>query len=233
MDRLTHFFDVADREGFAVAAPDGVGHSWNDGRTETASSSRQADDIGFLRALIDRIASQASIDPSRIYVVGMSNGAIMTGRVACDMSDRIAAVAQVAGTASVTVAADCRPGRAVPVLEIHGTADPLVPYGGGTVAEVLGGRGDVVSVDSWAQFWATNDSAAPDTSVRSIGTDTTVRTWHGSTAQSDVVFYRVDGAGHTWPSGPQYLPKAIIGATSDSFDASVTIWQFLSSHRLP
>ena len=127
----------------------------------------------------------------------------------------------------------CHPARPVPVLEIHGTADPLVPYAGGTVVPQLGdGRGQVVGVDAWSAFWAANNSAGTPPATTSIGTDTTVRTWHGATPQSDVVFYRVEGAGHTWPGGSQYLPKLIIGSTSKSFDASEVIWQFLSGHRL-
>jgi len=120
----------------------------------------------------------------------------------------------------------------MPVLEIHGTDDPLVPYAGGTVLPQLGdGRGDVIGVDAWASFWAANDAAAgPATTT--LGSDTTVRTWHGAQPSSDVVFYRVEGAGHTWPGGSQYLPKLIIGRTSDTFDASEVIWSFLSAHRL-
>ena len=184
-----------------------------------------------MNALIDQVSGQVGIDPDRVYVTGMSNGAIMSGRIACQMSDRIAAVAQVAGTVAVDIAPTCEPGRPVPILEIHGTDDPLVPYDGGTVAAMLGGRGDVIGVDAWASFWVANDSAAeqPETT---LGTDTTIRTWKGATPASDVVFYRVDGAGHTWPDGMQYLPKLIIGPTTHTFDASEVIWAFLSAHRL-
>jgi polyhydroxybutyrate depolymerase len=230
MERLTGFDSIADREGFVVASPNGIDKSWNDGRQEKADG---VDDVAFISELIDRVEAQAPIDPARVYVTGMSNGAIMSGRLACELSDRIAAVAQVAGTASVETAAACRPGRPVPILEIHGTADPLVPYGGGTVVpQIGGGRGQVVGVDDWAAFWVANDSIAPDPTTTAIGSDTTVRTWRGSTPQSDVVFFRVDGAGHTWPGGRQYLPRFIIGSTTGSFDASETIWQFLSAHRL-
>ena len=173
IDGLTGFFALADREGFVVAAPSGIGKAWNDGREEKAGATGGADDVGFLAAAIDRIESQASIDARRVYVTGMSNGAIMSGRLACQLSDRIAAVAQVAGTAAVSVAGSCDPGRAVPILEIHGTADPLVPYGGGTVASMLGGRGDVVSVDDWAAAWVARngDDATPAGDDHRIGHD--------------------------------------------------------------
>jgi len=230
MDKLTGFFELADSRGFVVVAPDGLGRAWNDGRTATSASAGGVDDIAFLRALIDRIEAQTAIDDARVYVTGMSNGAMMSGRIACEMADRVAAIAQVAGTAPVDVAAACRPGKPVPLLEIHGTSDPLVPYAGGTVAPQLGGRGQVVGVDEWAQFWVANNgsAAAPDSS---IGGDTSVRTWHGATPQSDVVFYRIAGAGHTWPGGRQYLPKFIIGSTSNSFAATDVIWTFLSAHH--
>lgn len=233
IDGLTGFYSIADREGFVVAAPSGVNKGWNDGRGDTDPASSSADDVGFISEMIDRIESQAAVDPNRVYITGMSNGAIMSGRLACELSDRVAAIAQVAGTASVATAGSCHPSRPVPVLEIHGTADPLVPYAGGTVVPQQGdGRGQVVGVDAWAAVWVASNAVAPQPATTSIGTDTTVRTWRGPTPQSDIVFYRVEGAGHTWPGGDQYLPKLIIGSTTRTFDASEVIWQFLSGHRL-
>jgi len=232
IDHLTGFYDIADRERFVVAAPSALNRNWNDGRTPVAAASGGADDVAFVSAMVDRIQTQVRVDPGRVYVTGISNGAFMAGRLACVPSDRIAAVAQVAGTAAVPVAAGCHPGRAVPVLEIHGTADPLVPYGGGTVAPQLGGRGQGVGVDAWAATWTAIDGDQPTPTISTVGEDTSVRTWHGATPRSDVVFYRVERAGHTWPGGPQYLPKLIIGSTTNSFDASEVIWTFLSSHRL-
>jgi len=233
LDKLTGFYAMADREGFVVAAPSGNNDYWNDGRGANERASGNADDVGFISEMIDRIEKQLTIDPERVYVTGISNGAIMSGRLACQLSDRIAAFAQVAGTVAVETSSSCRPERAVPLLEIHGTADPLVPYAGGTVAPQDGeGRGRVVSVDAWAAFWVANNSAAPDAVTTTIGSDTTVRTWRGATSRSDVVFYRVEGAGHTWPGGSQYLPKLVVGSTTRSFDATEVIWQFLSAHRL-
>jgi polyhydroxybutyrate depolymerase len=232
IDGLTGFYALADRTGFVVAAPSGLGKSWNDGRLETSASSGGADDVGFLSEMIDRIAGQVAIDRGRVYVAGISNGAIMAGRLACELPDRFAAVAQVAGTASVQIAARCNPGRPIPILEIHGTADPLVPYSGGTVAaQFKGGRGQVVGVDQWASYWVANNADIPEAQVSSLGSDTTVRAWRGNSPQSDVIFYRVDGAGHTWPGGKQYLPKLLIGTTTRSFDATTTIWQFFAGHR--
>lgn len=143
----------------------------------------------------------------------------MTGRLACQLSNLIVAFAQVAGTAAVLVASTCHPGRAVPILEMHGTADTTVPYNGGTVAPQLGGRGEVMSVDAWAAFWVANDGDAPEPQVSTIGTTVTVRSWYGASQRCDVVFYRIEGTGHTWPGGTQ--PGG----------ASETIWRFLAAHR--
>ena len=140
-------------------------------------------------------------------------------------------MAQVAGTASVSVAGRCAPSRPVPILVVHGTADPLVPYEGGTVASGFGGRGLVVGVDSWVTAWVGYQAASSGPSTTAIGSDTTVRTWRGPTPQSEIVSYVVAGAGHTWPGGAQYLPKFVIGSTTRSFDASEVIWAFLSRHR--
>ena len=231
IDRLTGFYAIADRERFVVAAPSGVNKNWNDGRPEIDTATGGADDVGFLSAMMDRIAGQVPVDRSRIYVTGMSNGAIMSGRLACELSDRIAAFGQVSGTASTEIAGSCHPGRSVPVLEIHGTADLVVPYAGGTVAPQLDGRGQVVGVDAWAAFWVADDADSSAPEITHIGSDTTVRTWHGASPQSDVVFYRVEGAGHTWPGGPDF-PGRAVGSTTHSFSASAVIWEFLASHRL-
>ena len=218
IDSITGFYAIADREGFVVAAPSAAGTNWNDGRVFMQGETGGADDVGYLAAMIDRIRTQVEIDPGRVYVVGLSNGAIMTGRLACQLPQRIAAVAQVAGTAAVVVAASCRPGRALPILEMHGSADSVVPYEGGTVAPQLGGRGQVVGVEDWASLWVANNSTSPQPQTWTAGT-LSIRTWHGSSPQSDIVFYRIEGGGHTWPPAMQGLA------------ASETIWRFLANHQ--
>jgi polyhydroxybutyrate depolymerase len=236
LDRLTRFHHLADRERFAVASPNGFDRHWNDGRQPgTARRSALADDVddvGFVVALIDRLAEWLPLDRSRVYAVGISNGAMMTARLASQIPDRIAAFAQVAGTVSDDAARWWHPDRAVPLIQIHGTADDIVPYAGGAVRSRRGGpdRGRVLGVDRWAQLVATHNGAAgPD--VRRIDPDVEVRTWRGPTGQGDVEFWRVDGGGHTWPGGIQYLPAGIVGRTSDTFDATGAIWRFLSGKK--
>lgn len=232
LDRLTRFHHLADQERFAVVAPNGFERHWNDGRVTGITGA--ADDIGFVAALIDVLAGWLPIDRRRVYAVGISNGAMLTARLAGQLPDRIAAFAQVAGTVAEDAPAWWRPDRPVPLIQIHGDADSIVPYAGGAVTNRRGNgpdRGRVLGVDRWAALVAAHNGATgPD--VTQIPPDVTVRTWRGATNRSDVEFWRVLGGGHTWPGGIQYLPAGIIGATSQTFDATAAIWRFLSTHAL-
>jgi len=232
LDRLTRFHDLADRERFAVVSPSGHSRYWNDGRGDDAG--RDVDDVGFMAALIDCLAQWLPINRRRVYAVGISNGAMMAARLADQLPDRIAAFGQVAGTVAADAPAWWRPDRPVPLIQIHGTADPLVPYQGGAVT-VRRRRGPdpgrVLGVEEWAALVTAHNGAA-DPEVATMAPDTTVRSWRGANRQSDVEFWRVEGGGHTWPGGFQYLPVGIVGPTSHTFDATAAIWRFLSSRML-
>lgn len=234
-DRMTGFGALAGEEGFGLAMPSAVGEIWNDGR-DIASEGRRPDDVGYLTAVIDDATARLPIDPRRIYVVGMSNGATMAGRLACQLTDRIAAVAQVAGTAAAGVAATCRPGCPVPILNIHGSADDYAPYEGG-IRHSLRGRvvlrhaaGPSVGIDDWARFWTAANGALEGPVLSALPPDITIRTWHGPMPLSDVAFYRVEGAGHTWPGSRFSLPALLFGRTSRTFDATRVSWNFLARH---
>ncbi|MFI5226615.1 MAG: alpha/beta hydrolase family esterase [Candidatus Limnocylindrales bacterium] len=226
MERLTRLSSWTDRRGWLVVAPDGVERRWNDGRPGVGSG---VDDVAFIRALIDDVAGRTPVDGSRIFATGISNGAMMSGRLACDLADRIAAVAQVAGTVGVEARAACAPARPLSVLVIAGTADPLVPYGGGLVGGALGlSRGAVVGAEQYVADWLARDGIPPTArTTRSLPPDTTVME-----ADTDggprVAFYAVAGGGHTWPGGPQYLPRFLVGSTTRTFDASQVIVDFFA-----
>lgn len=235
MSRLTHLDRIADEHRFVVVYPQGYRRSWNDGRPSTPAHSAGVNDVAFVAGLIHYLVSTDHVDASRVYATGMSNGAIFTERLGCDLAGLLAGIAPVAGPMPVPVAGSCRPSRPIPVLEIHGTADPLVPYGGGQVHGVTGG---VVRSVAWTvAFWRAADRCQgepvtitlPDTAHDGTG----VRVSRGTACASgtQVVLYTVTGGGHTWPGGEQYLPPAIIGPTSRHFDASETIWRFFA--KLP
>jgi polyhydroxybutyrate depolymerase len=228
IERLTSLQAETDTHGWLVARPDGVDRQWNDGRPEVRAG---IDDVAFLSAVIDDVATRTPLDPARVYATGISNGALMSGRLACELADRIAAVGQVAGTQGVELAATCQPSRPVSVLVISGTADPLVPYAGGAIGPVLGiggARGTVLGAEAYVAAWVGRDRAGPP-ATSEVAPDTTVRRYQGASG-SEVLFYRVDGAGHTWPGGRQYLPGALVGSTTRTFSASRVIVDFFAAH---
>ena len=238
-DRMTGFTALAEEMGFIVAAPEAVDEMWNDGRESSAHDNALPDDVGYLAALLADVSNGARVDPARVYVVGMSNGAGMTARFVCERPDLVAAAAQVAGTATERVAATFRPLQPVPLLHVHGTADPIWLYSGG-VSETVRRQAMIrhrpepsVSVDDWARFWVRANGASEPPRERRLTADTTVREWHGPTPRSDLAFYRVEGAGHTWPGAGLPLPSLLFGRTSRTFSAARTAWEFFAPHRAP
>ena len=233
-DRWTGFSTLADEAGVVLALPSAVGETWNDGRFPRLVRDGP-DDVGYLLAVIDDACARLPIDRRRIYVVGMSNGATMAARLVCEHPERIAAFAQVAGTAAVDVAAGCRPALPVPVLQVHGTGDRYAPYAGGR-AHGLRARlvlrhpaGPCVGVDEWARRWVEVNRAQDVPDIETIPPDTTVRRWRGDSPASDVVFYRVEGGGHTWPGNREWVPP-FLGRRSHAFGATRVAWDFFATH---
>lgn len=236
-DRITRFRALADEEGFVLALPSGRGTIWNDGRD--AAGIGLPDDVGYLVAVIDDARARWAIDPDRVYVVGMSNGAAMAGRLACERAECVTAFAQVAGTAAVRIAASAAPARSVPIIQIHGTADRVAPYAGGrrggVAARLLIRRsfGPSIGVDDWARYWIAANDADPTPEISELASGVTARSWRGSSPLSDVVFCAVAGGGHTWPQSGLPLPRVLMGPTNTSFEASRAIWEFLARHARP
>jgi polyhydroxybutyrate depolymerase len=233
-DRWTRFSQLAVAEGFVLAMPGAIDGIWNDGRF--GDTRRKAvDDVGYLTDVIADTLSSTGADPGRVYLVGMSNGAAMAARFACERSTLIAGLAQVAGTAATAIVSSCLPASPIPVIQIHGAADRIAPYAGGRakgwIAQLMLRRsatGPSLGVDGWAEFWVRANGANPELQLERLGTDTEIRRWSGSSPSSDVWFYRVENAGHTWP-GARGLPGLFFGSTSHTFDATRVIWEFLSN----
>jgi polyhydroxybutyrate depolymerase len=238
MDALTHFNQVADRTPFIVVYPDGIDKNWADGREATKPDKNGVDDVAFLSALIDKLVKEQNVDPARVYITGISNGGFMAARLGCDLADKVAAIAVVAATLPERYEPDCKPSRPISVLQINGTDDPLVPYNGGAVG-ILGGRGQAVSAEDAVQFWAKADGCDDKPTVTRLrntvlldGTNTQMTQYTGCQDDSEVMFYKVNNGGHTWPGGLQYLGERVIGRTSRDFDATEVIWDFFSRHPM-
>jgi polyhydroxybutyrate depolymerase len=218
--RLSHLDEIASREGFLAVFPDGVNRSWADPRNKTPASKQGVDDVAFLGALIDELVADGRADPARIYVTGMSNGAVMTWTLACALGDRIAAIAPVAGGMPADMPCDAH----TPVLYFAGDHDPILAYAGG---EGLLGAED--SVHRWAaQDGCAGEPAREELTDVDPDDETIARAerWESCANGAAVELVTIQGGGHTWPGGQQYASTIIIGKTSRDVDASEEMWRF-------
>jgi polyhydroxybutyrate depolymerase len=242
MARLTGLGGRARTAGVAAVFPDGVGRVWNDDRNARRLRQREnVDDVGFLAALIERLATAGVIDPHRVVLAGMSNGALLAEHIVRHARLPAAGLVLVAGTATVpSREAQPLPRQSADVLVFHGTADPLVPYLGGPIGPIgpagrmahrrarrtgagHPGRGLAVAAETVAADWAAAAGAqpAPETArlpMPAGDLPVTRMTWRG--AAHTVTLHRIEGGGHTWPGGPQYLPARIVGPVTVNLDAS-------------
>lgn len=239
---LGGFDKLADKNGFIVVYPDGIEKHWNDGRREEETGYRahkeNIDDVGFISALIDSLIKKQNIDPKRVYVTGISNGAMMSYRLACDLTEKIAAIAPVAGNLPQDIYSSCKPSRPISVLAINGINDPLVPFTGGNVTGPFGFKklGKVLSTSDTVKFWAAFDKCSsshvtqePDKDPQD-GTRVQKKVNGDCKEGTEVILYTIEGGGHTWPGGWQYLPEKIVGKTSRDIDANEIIWDFFKNH---
>ena len=209
----------ADAAGFVVIYPNGTGNSWNAGACCGTAASNNVDDIGFVKDLLATANDRLCIDPARVYATGMSNGGFMSHRIGCELSDRFAAIAPVAGVMGMTT---CTPTRPMPVLAFHGTLDTLVPYNGDPV---LG----FPSVPDTYAAWAARDACAT-TSVETFRNgDAHCSTYSGCAGGAEVTLCTIDGGGHTWPGG---TPVPTLGLTSMDISATDTMWTFFAAHPM-
>ncbi|HWB63481.1 MAG TPA: PHB depolymerase family esterase [Chitinophagales bacterium] len=232
MERLTGFDAVAESENFIVAYPDGIHRAWNDGR----GRNENIDDVAFISNLIDTLVASYHIDKKRVYVTGFSNGGFMTMKIACQLQDKVAAVAAVSATVDTAIDNHCG-STPVSIMLIHGTDDPLVSVNGGSVRRLPNSY--ILSHQQLVKQWVGRDKCnrAPivDTiqDINHDGTTIIKSVYNAGQANTVVISYIVNGGGHTWPGGPQYLPVAIIGRASHNLNASTAIWAFFKAHPRP
>ena len=218
---------LADEEGFIVVYPSGAGfprvfEAQNPGADLTA-------EVEFFSGLIDTLTAAYDIDPSRIYANGLSNGGGMSFALSCTLSDRIAAVG-VVGPALFLPWSWCTDQRAVPMMAFHGTADRLTPYHGGW--SWVDTRKTFPDIPTWVDGWAQRNRCAPMPVDTDVAPDVSRRSYANCADQADVVFYTVEGGGHTWPGG-EPMPHWLGGHTTRSIDATRQLWAFYREHPLP
>jgi polyhydroxybutyrate depolymerase len=227
--RHTGFSRLADEKGFIVIYPDGVRRRWNDGRSAGPSQ----DDVGFIRSLLDTLEAEFPIDNRRVYATGISNGAMFSYRLACELPGVFAAIAPVAGALPAELEPRCTQADPVAIAAFQGTADRFVPYDGGAVARH---RGRVLSAEETMAFWARVDGCSLTAVTeleqdRDPGDGTRVRRseYPGCGHGKELVLYSIEGGGHTWPGGPS-VARFIVGRVSRDLDATATIWEFFARH---
>ncbi len=216
---------LAEQQGVIVAYPAGLGtpSQWN---TQIPTRRRPNEDVIFVNDLIDTLSKQFCIDPTRVYANGLSNGGGISNLLACVLSDRIAAIGGVAG-AYIGTERRCNPDRPVPVIAFHGTADTVVSYAGGPSKSF---DYNFPSVPGWAADWATHNGCdARSLEIPATGDVSGVHYTHCDEG-ADVIFYTIDGGGHTWPGG---FPIPAFGKTSTDINATATVWAFFAAHPLP
>jgi polyhydroxybutyrate depolymerase len=219
----THFAETADKRGMIVAFPQGIGNGFNAGDCCGTAQSDAVDDVGFARDMISALDAEYCVDAKRTFSAGFSNGGFLSYRLACELADKIAAVAPVAGGLRLAPA-QCTPQRPVPLLHVHGTGDLVVPYNGGGI-----GAARPVSASIEA-FRSKNQCAVgAGQNVYSKG-DVSCRKWGGCAAGADVELCTVNGGGHQWPGGDT-LPYG--GSASPDLDTSEAIADFFEAHPMP
>lgn len=222
---------ASEKYGFIALFPNGFSRlprgrlaTWNAGRCCAAARDRGADDVGFIRAAVEEVARQASVEPQRIYATGMSNGGMMAYRLACDAADLFSGIAAVAGTDNTT---SCRPARPVAVLHIHARDDPHVLFEGGAGPDSAPASRvtDYTSVADTVAKWTHLDGCmAPPRRVLQVP-GAACELYEPCAGGSRVQLCVTDTGGHSWPGGrkPRGGPPP-----SQAISANDVMWAFFN-----
>ena len=221
---------AATPRGYVVVYPDGVNGYWSDGRAARVG----ADDVGFVRSLLDSLRHELPLDSRRIFATGISNGAGMAFRLACDLPGTFAGIAPVAGGLPAELEHRCAAGAPVSLLMFQGTLDRLMPYDGGDLSLR---RGRVLPATTTASLFARVngcsdqpvEGAEPDTVTD--GTRVRRSTYPGCRDGRDVVLFTIEGGGHTWPGGPPVGRS--VGRVTRDLDATRVMLDFFDRHPQP
>jgi polyhydroxybutyrate depolymerase len=232
---------VADERGVLVIAADGTSprpdspprflgnpQMWNDGSGRRTGPAYEIDDVGFLAALLDKVAQRHTVDEARVYAMGFSNGASMALRLAAELPERIAAVAADAGHPFVPPAAGTRP---VPTICVCGTVDPLIPLDGGKVGLPWGTSTLQPPYTERVEWWARKQGCAPTPVSDAPAPGVARSSWIGPNG-AEVALYLVEGAGHVWPGGSSTMSELVVGSDPGTFDATGAMLDFLLARCL-
>jgi len=220
------FKKLAEEKGFITVLPFGQYKSRGLNSWNTVNDPDGADDVQLVRDIIDNLSKSLSIDPKRVYATGMSGGGRMTSRVACELADTLAAVAPVAG---IQYPPDCRASRAVPIITFHGEKDVVNTYALSSTSPVYWTAGVEDSLSGWVE----KNGCAQNPGIEKVSEVVARLTWKNCRDDSEIVFYRIENGGHTWPGSSIVLATPWSGKTNKDIVASQRIWEFFEVHPLP
>ena len=222
----------SDEAGFIVVYPSGTGTgpflTWNAGGFKGKMAEGRADDVAFIGKLLDDLGSVVKMDEKRVYACGMSNGGMMSYRLAAELSDRIAAIAPVAGTIAIE---ESKPKRPVPVIHFHGTKDTFVPFEMAKGKSFMKLKGVEDSIQTWVNINGCDEKPKTDTlSKDDDEMKVTRKTYSGGKNGAEVVLIVIEEGGHTWPG--QQPPVGFIGKSTTNVSANDLMWDFFQKHGL-
>ena len=227
--QYSNFMPIADTANFLMVFPQGTKDGSNQPFWNAGISNTLVNDIAFLNALIDSLDLTYNINLNRVYSTGMSNGGFMSHTLACELSNRITAIASVTGSIFTSqYGPNCHPMRPVPVMQVHGTSDPTVPYAGNT------GQG-MMPIDSVVKYWVTKNNCNPTPTFSNVPNTNTSDgctaehyQYNGGIGGSTVELFKIIGGVHAWPGFP-------FGGAGTNLDinASKEIWRFFNKYTLP
>ncbi len=234
------FNSLADEEGFILVYPQGVGKSWNDHpEREKRGKARKLniDDVGFISAMIDDLASRYAVDITNVFACGISNGGLMSLTLGADLPEKIKAVGLVSANFSKLKTDEMTDAQPFPVIIIHGTADPIFPYDEGEIRIFRQRRGHVLGAEKSIDFMCALNGNSTEGIItemeNSNGRDgcTSTRIVYPNAERPDlkVELIKIEGGGHTWPGGTQYLGKRLVGNVSRDQNACDLLWNFFKS----
>ncbi|QDK81063.1 alpha/beta fold hydrolase [Spirosoma sp. KCTC 42546] len=228
--------EKADQEGFITVCPDGLQNpgvlglrTWNAGACcGQIASVQHSDDVGFIRKLIDKLVATRRVDPKKVYALGHSNGAMLCYRLACELPDKLAAIAANSGTMQLKTA--CKPNRVIPILHIHSQLDRNVPYIGGVGTKSINKQWNS-PVDSTLTVFA--QLAGCSTTKETVKTTDkySFYKWSGCQDGAEIQYYLTADGGHSWPGGTKAV-RFIGDEPSTAFVNNDLIWSFFKNYSL-
>jgi polyhydroxybutyrate depolymerase len=218
--------EKANASGFIVVYPNGMGllQTWNAGACCGYAMNNSIDDVNFISKLIDKLVADYRINPKKVYATGHSNGGMMCYRLACELGDKIAAIAP---NGCTMVATSCDPARPMPILHMHSKLDEHVPYLGGVGNGVTGI--DCTPIDEVLEFWSGENGCVNEKQLVSSNSSYSVFEWTGCD-ESKISYYLTEDGGHGWPGGLPGGPNA--DTPSIAINANDLLWDFFQKYQL-